>query len=125
LFIHNVITSILHKQKQTLYEKYLSTKSCDIFYMLIFLTKWVNCPLRNNCFCLQRTGRMILPHLLYCEELAVCLYSSALHASHLRQTYAMQNEGITLFQLTYEMSCPGASVFPRWSVGINLNLLVK
>ena len=35
-----------------------------------------------------RDGRAILAHLFRCEGLAVCLYSGALHASHLRQTCA-------------------------------------
>jgi len=39
----------------------------------------------------EEDGRMILPHLLRCKGLAVCLYSGALRASHLRQTNAMQN----------------------------------
>jgi len=34
---------------------------------------------------------MIFPHLLRYERFAVCLYSGTVHASHLRQTYAMQN----------------------------------
>jgi hypothetical protein len=40
----------------------------------------------------EKDGRMILPHLLRCKGLAVCLYSGALRASHLRQTNAMQNQ---------------------------------
>jgi len=35
-----------------------------------------------------RDGRAILAHLFRCEGLAVCLYSGALRASHLRQTCA-------------------------------------
>ena len=35
-----------------------------------------------------RDGRAILAHLFRCEGFAVCLYSGALRASHLRQTCA-------------------------------------
>jgi len=42
----------------------------------------------------KESGRVILAHLPRCERLAVCLYSGATRASHLRQTNAMQNPGI-------------------------------
>ena len=38
-----------------------------------------------------KDGRAILAHLPRCERFAVCLYSGAARALHLRQTDAMQN----------------------------------
>jgi len=42
-----------------------------------------------------KDGRVILAHLLRCERFAVCVYSGAARALHLRQTDAMQYSGFT------------------------------
>ena len=61
------------------------------------LKKFIRKPMPRKkplLFAQKRRSRMILPRLFRCEELAVCLYSDALRASHSRQTDAMQNWGI-------------------------------